>query len=199
LQRYGDLPERRLQPRDTAQLRRRQRLHDGHLQRADGLPAHACVRGTSRADTNVCNGAETCLGCVCGPGTALNCDDGNPCTADTCNSVTGCAHTPVPNGTPCLDGNVCNGSETCQAGSCTAGTPLVCDDQNPCTTDSCNALVGCQHVAVPSGTSCADNTVCNGNETCQSGLCTTGTPRNCNDGNACTTACSHPLPHLILP
>jgi hypothetical protein len=30
----------------------------------------------------------------------------------------------VPNGTSCTDGNVCNGEETCQAGTCAAGTTL---------------------------------------------------------------------------
>jgi hypothetical protein len=43
---------------------------------------------------------------------------------------------------------VCNGAETCQAGSCTAGTPLNCNDGNACTTDSCDPLAGCLHVPI---------------------------------------------------
>jgi hypothetical protein len=32
----------------------------------------------------------------------------------------------VANGTSCSDGNVCNGDETCQSGTCTAGAPRAC-------------------------------------------------------------------------
>ncbi len=44
----------------------------------------------------------------------------------------------------CDDGNVCNGVETCApASGCKAGTPLVCDDGDACTTDSCDPTSGC--------------------------------------------------------
>ena len=43
----------------------------------------------------------------------------------------------------CNDGNACNGSEACQAGMCIAGTPITCDDSNPCTVDACDPLAGC--------------------------------------------------------
>src|SRR5438874_7297710 len=42
---------------------------------------------------------------------------------------------------------------TCQGGACTAGTPLNCNDGNPCTTDSCDPVAACQHPAVANGTS----------------------------------------------
>ena len=71
------------------------------------------------------------------------CDDGNPCTLDTCTPATGCQHTPRADGAPCPDGNFCNGTETCQAGTCTPGTPLVCNDGNACTVDSCDSATGC--------------------------------------------------------
>ena len=38
-------------------------------------------------------------------GTPINCDDGNPCTTDSCDPVTGCINT--PNSNACDDGNVC--------------------------------------------------------------------------------------------
>ena len=144
------------------------------------------ANGTACPDATVCNGAETCQAGVCGAGTALNCNDANVCTADTCDPVAGCRHTPVADGTSCADGTVCNGAEICQAGVCTSTTPLNCDDGNPCTTDVCLAISGCQHTALANGTSCADTTVCNGAETCTSGACVSGAPLNCNDGNACT-------------
>jgi hypothetical protein len=54
------------------------------------------------------------------------------------------AGTPPPDGTPCPDGTVCNGDETCSGGVCTPGPPLVCDDGDMCTTDTCAADTGCQ-------------------------------------------------------
>jgi len=53
--------------------------------------------------------------------TAINCNDGNPCTIDACDpsSPTGCSN-----------------------------TPIVCNDNNPCTTDRC---VGgnCRYTRIP--------------------------------------------------
>jgi hypothetical protein len=45
----------------------------------------------------------------------------------------------------CIDGNVCNGSEICQAGVCIAGTPLTCHDNDPCTLDGCDPVAGCTY------------------------------------------------------
>src|SRR5262249_57107775 len=56
-----------------------------------------------------------------------------------------------------------------------------------CTSDSCNPASGCVHTNVSNGQACGDANVCNGIESCQNGVCTPGTPLNCNDGNACTT------------
>jgi hypothetical protein len=47
------------------------------------------------------------------------------------------------NGLPCPDGDLCNGNEVCVGFTCMAGPPLVCDDDDICTTDSCDALQGC--------------------------------------------------------
>ncbi|HVW30878.1 MAG TPA: LamG-like jellyroll fold domain-containing protein [Polyangiaceae bacterium] len=152
---------------------------------------HAPVTaGTSCSDGNACNGTETCNGSgACTSGTPPTVDDGNPCTADTCDPATGVHHTPVTAGTSCSDGNACNGNETCDgSGACTAGTPPTVDDGNPCTADSCDPATGVQHAPVSAGTSCSDGNVCNGNETCDgSGACTAGTPPVIDDGNPCTT------------
>jgi choice-of-anchor A domain-containing protein len=119
--------------------------------------------------------------------TAINPDDGNPCTADSI--VNGnIVHTPLPAGTSCSDGNVCNGAETCNASAvCVAGTPPVLSDGNPCTTDACTASTGVTHAPVPVGTQCSDGNACNGMETCNaSAACVAGTPPVTDDGNPCT-------------
>jgi len=48
----------------------------------------------------------------------------------------------------CDDGTVCNGREVCSNGTCTAGTPLDCNDGDACTTDTCSPVAGCQHTAI---------------------------------------------------
>jgi hypothetical protein len=55
--------------------------------------AQACVINSDCDDANVCNGSETCQAGVCIPGSSITCDDGNPCTIDTCNGTAGCTFT----------------------------------------------------------------------------------------------------------
>jgi hypothetical protein len=150
--------------------------------------ATACTTDAECSDGNACNGTETCVGGVCQPGTPLNCHDTNPCTTDSCDPVLGvCQYVALPNGTGCDDGTICNGREVCQGGLCKPGTPLNCDDGIACTADTCDPVAGCLHAPIPDGGSCSDGNACNGLETCLGGVCTPGTPPNCDDGNVCTT------------
>jgi hypothetical protein len=79
----------------------------------------------------------------------IACSDGNPCTKDLCDSSTGgCTHEAVPG--PCMPANKCKTDATCVNGTCVDGsTPRVCDDGNPCTTDSCDPANGCSNQVVP--------------------------------------------------
>jgi hypothetical protein len=43
---------------------------------------------------------------------------------------------------------------------------VAVDDGDPCTSDSCDQIGGVRHTPVTAGTSCADETVCNGSEVC---------------------------------
>jgi hypothetical protein len=90
----------------------------------DGISA-ACtadLKRTSecRASVGVCDVAEVC------DGVADNCPEDQ-----------------VLDGLPCPDGDLCNGDEMCEVGTCVAGTPLICDDADACTADSCGAFQGC--------------------------------------------------------
>ncbi len=161
-------------------------------------PATGCLNtplanNTSCSDGDVCNGPETCQGGLCTPGTPPNCADASPCTIDSCDSLAGhCVYTPVANGTPCADTNVCNGSESCQGGLCAPGTALDCSDGNDCTADTCNPLSGCAHTVATDGTVCGDDNPCTGTETCLAGTCMPGIPipegGSCDDGNVCNGA-----------
>lgn len=56
--------------------------------------ANACPWPPDCSDGDACNGLETALpDGTCVPGTPLDCDDGLPCTDDTCAPATGCART----------------------------------------------------------------------------------------------------------
>jgi RHS repeat-associated protein len=144
--------------------------------------------GTSCSDGNACTASDTCQSGSCTAGSTVPTDDGNACTTDGCDPSSGVTHTPVAQGTPCSDQDVCNGSETCNTiGFCSAGTPLPTDDANPCTADACDPTGGVTHTPIAAGTACTDGNVCNGAEACSaSGVCQAGTPLNTNDGNPCT-------------
>ncbi|MBT9560425.1 MAG: hypothetical protein IV100_30650, partial [Myxococcales bacterium] len=114
---------------------------------------------------------------------ALGCGCVNECRV----CVAGSCDAAVEDGLACADNDLCNGAETCQAGTCAAGTALVCNDGNVCTTDSCDSASGCVTAPAADGTACADGDACNGAETCQAGSCAAGTALVCNDGNVCTT------------
>ena len=61
---------------------------------------------------------------------------------------------------------------------------MNCNDQNPCTTDSCDGLAGCQYAA--NSESCPDNNKCTTGKTCVASQCTSGSAVICNDNNSCT-------------
>jgi hypothetical protein len=195
-------------------------------------PASGCIPDCTMAsqcdDGIFCNGTEACVAGGCVAGTPPSCDDSIACTTDacdetgnlcrnigddalcgmneTCSPATGC----IPDCTmasQCDDGIFCNGSETCVAGGCVAGTPPDCDDMVMCTTDLCDETANvCRHLAddgvcmpnemcsttmgcVPECTGdddCDDALFCNGSETCVSGGCVAGSAPSCSDGVACT-------------
>ena len=90
------------------------------------------------------------------------CDDGNPCTEDTCTLAEGCTNPPNTEG--CEDGNACTEGDTCAASVCTPGEWVNCDDGNLCTDDSCDPEIGCvitpNAIACDDGNPCTEGTVC---------------------------------------
>lgn len=84
-----------------------------------------------------------------------------------------------PNGTPCDDGDTCNGAETCQDGVCNHGAGAAdgteCGSGNPCRPTGVCTSKRCEPGApAPDGTPCPDTDACNGFETCVAGACTPG-------------------------
>ncbi len=145
-------------------------------------------------DGDLCNLADACVGGACQAGVEVNCNDGNPCTDDSCVPATGCSHT--FNVSPCSDGNACTLDDACVQGGCVGGPAPVCDDENPCTDDSCEPAIGCVFLA--NALPCDDGNACTAGDTCNEGKCVFGSGVSCDDGNLCTddscstlTGCVH--------
>ncbi len=140
-------------------------------------------------DGTVCDDGDPCTSTegVCKAGkceaSAIDCDDGNPCTTDTCDAASGCKHSGGGDGATCDDGNACTEKDACNAEGACAGTLIACDDNNPCTVDSCDPQNGCVGLAADGG--CDDGDACTENDACAEGKCA-ATAVTCDDGNPCT-------------
>jgi len=66
---------------------------------------------------------------------ALDCNDGNSCTVDSCTAGV-CQNAVAPDGTACDDADACTTGDVCQAGSC-AGSPISCTPPLACIAGTC--------------------------------------------------------------
>lgn len=131
----------------------------------------AVVNGTACEDGNLCTLNDSCQNGVCQPGPLKNCSDGDPCTSDTCNPLTGaCASTPVPG---CVR---CTGNDT---------TPCP-KPANPCRQAACIGGI-CDSVPKANGSPCSDGNVCTSNDGCVNGTCV-GFPVICGPTTQCCPA-----------
>ncbi len=125
------------------------------------------LTGTPCPPPDGCATHAVCIAGLCTPDPAQGCDDGNPCTADTC-TAQGCEHVAL-DGLPCNDNDLCTVGDLCVQDQCVAGAQtLVCEDGNTCTQDLCHPALGCYYQL-------ADNPCCNDDGT-----------NVCDDGNFCT-------------
>lgn len=177
-------------------------------------PATGCEHADNTAlcsDGLQCTTNDRCSGGQCVGALPEGCDDGIPCTVDSCDEAAGCVHTPnniaCADGNPCTDNvcsvadagcviannaascddnNPCTTGDTCNSGLCLPGGPTSCDDAVACTLDSCDPVVGCVHT--PQAASCDDNIACT-TDACDLILgCTHAAVHNsCNDADPCTT------------
>ena len=155
-------------------------------------------------DGNGCTVGDACKAGTCTSGQTNTCDDGNPCTKDLCDVITGICNNDGSSfeGTTCdADGSDCTKNDACIAGACKAGPKVNCDDGNICTADICEAATGkCTHVSTISG--CSDGDPCTANDVCSMGTCAAGPSLACDDANSCTLDACEPATgcvHVSLP
>ena len=151
-----------------------------------------CTVKTAAADGAKCDTGHPCLvNGACkkgGSGESVceaeikGCDDENPCTHDACSDDGSCSHDGSKlDGQGCTDGDACTDNDQCDGkGACKAGAKKDCDDDNPCTDDSCDsgskdkAGKGCQHKAAETK-ACDDGNLCTKDDACDSsGKCVGG-------------------------
>ena len=143
--------------------------------------------------------------------TVWGCDDGESCTSDTFTG-SGCEHEGLADctlcgadgvcighvcqagaqgqGVACDDDNACTQSDTCQAGACVGGDPVVCEALDQChQAGVCNQLTGeCSNPTKPDGAMCDDDSACTLIDVCQDGVCTGTEPKTCEALDQCHVA-----------
>ncbi len=102
--------------------------------------ATGCVfsnRTGSCTGSNACLTGDMCSNGVCVEGNqALDCNDGNSCTNDSCNTSSGCVNAARANGSSCNDNNPCTLGDMCQSGSCVASSNVLCPSMCVCNTST---------------------------------------------------------------
>lgn len=158
---------------------------NGTCDPADGECDYAPVlNGTACDDGDMCTNGETCTAGVCMGGTALNCDDQEVCTTDSCNPATGCVNT--PNTLVCDDGDLCTYNDRCGGGTC-AGLTIQCND-DACTDRECNGTSQCSELAAANGSSCGSAAA----DRCCGGTCV-DISSNVNHCGGCNVGCQAPF------
>ena len=149
--------------------------------------------GSSCDDGLFCTGSNTCTAGSCETGTdpcAANVGDDDANCAESCNESADACTANDPTGSTCNDGTFCNGTETCNAGTCgsSTGDPCVSNvgDGDADCSEACNEAGQDCSANDPNDSACEDDgAFCTGVETCQAGICTgSGDPCTPEDGDA---------------
>src|SRR5213076_2781224 len=80
--------------------------------------------------------------------------------------------------------------DTCAAGACVGGNPVVCTAADQChTAGACNPATGaCSNPAKLNGAPCDDGNACTRTDTCAAGACVGANPVVCTAADQCHTA-----------
>ncbi len=149
-------------------------------------------------DGNACTIGDLCLLGACS-GTKKNCDDGNPCSLDSCAPKSGaCEHLVEADFTPCSEDGIGCTLDHCIGGQCnhTSVSPSFCLISGTCLSGGaihpadgclgCLPMVGQKNWSARTGLPCSDGNACTSEDLCvTTGQCL-GYPLACDDSNPCT-------------
>jgi hypothetical protein len=116
---------------------------------------------------------------------------GTVCPGDACN-------TPVCRAGQCgTTAVVCNDNDACTTDTCEPAigcvfTPIDCDSGNVCFFDFCDSASGCVHLPL-AGVQCGQEPCHERSECDAAGACVPGAEINCDDGNECTEDACGPM------
>lgn len=152
-------------------------------------PDPAQVGLSCPSNGNLCEGGFQCTaGGTCEPTTFVTCAALDQCHAPgVCNPSSGvCTNPNKGDGEACNDGNACTQTDTCQAGQCVGGNPVVCTALDQChDAGTCNTATGvCSNPIKANNTPCNDGNACTVNDVCTDGACH-GTAITCPAGTTC--------------
>ena len=184
---------------------------DGNVCTGNACVDNQCV--STVLDGKVCKAAacdglgnhaapKTCFEGACSlGGESSSCADADACTADSCNALLGCLHTPKD----CDDGVLCSEDSCDAAGECVhtpvsdcCGTNADCATGDPCMQGACDVGSGECSATPLDGPACDDGNECTDGDACVAGLCLGAAVADgaaCDDGGTETVTCGDKVCH----
>ena len=152
------------------------------------------IKATDTAcdDANACTHSDTCQNGVCTGSDPVICTASDQChEVGVCDAATGLCDDPAKaDGAVCNDANACTQTDSCVAGACAGGNPIVCSALDQChTAGTCNITTGtCDDPVKAAGAPCNDANACTRVDSCQNGVCTGSAPAVCSASDQCHAA-----------
>ncbi len=154
---------------------------------SDACELDPVADSTPCTDGNVCTTGDVCVAGACSPTGVVDPDDGNLCTDDSCDPLTGVINDPIDPD----DGNVCT-DDSCDPATGVSNDPINPDDGNACTADSCDPVTGVINDPIDPD----DGNVCT-EDSCDPATGVSNDPVNPDDGVACTEDSCDPVDGVI--
>ena len=166
----------------------------------ESCQAGQCVGLGANCDDGLACTDDLCTGAACTITVQSGfCVIDNACVADgTPNPDNACqtcaasqsqsAWTALADDSPCDDGNICTGVDSCVGGVCVPGDNPCPDDDDPCTTPTCENST-CDLSPAAEGTPCDDGDSCTLGDSCQAGVCTPGEATDSDNDGATAQSC----------
>jgi len=177
---------------------------------SNGTPIHP-ANSAPCDDGQFCNGTDTCANKACtlhaGDPCAGNVGNANNNCKESCNEGAKSCSANDPDGSSCVDGLFCNGTDKCASGVCATHTGDPCaanvgDNDSNCA-ESCNEATDTCTGNDPVNSFCNDAIYCNGADKCDgNGNCTLHTGNPCsgtNVGPNCNDSCNEGAKNCTAP